>query len=289
MPEIVAQRVFNPLYIYLDTAFLAALCVLLFCKRKYMTLLFGLFGGVLYFLVDYGIFHLWLGTRSIEGGSLFWVLLWMSMSYGITNFVLIWTWISKDRHTREWTLFILLWWFVCPLMAGTFGQGLAPVKIQRTTNAYHGWMAVILFASYAALIGWNLFHERADRFPILWLFVLGILVQFGWEASLLLGGIRSAGIAALGDKLMVTAVNSLLETNLGMPLIYLIYLWATRARREDFSLRPECLTLLERMRENVAERVREPKAPAPTAREQSQSDGRGQSQSAAKSPVIRRP
>lgn len=114
MPEIVAQRVFDPLYIILDSVFLAALYALLFFKRRYLTLLFGLFGGLLYFAVDYGIFHLWLGTRSIEGGSLFWVLLWMSLSYGTTNFVLIWVWLSKDKSTREWTLLILLWWFVCP-------------------------------------------------------------------------------------------------------------------------------------------------------------------------------
>lgn len=123
MPEIVAQRMFQPIYILLDSVFLVALCAMLFFRRRYLTLLFGLFGGILYFVVDYGIFHLWLGTRSIEGGSLFWVLLWMSLSYGVTNFVLIWTWISKDENAREWTLFILLWWFVCPLLTDALGNG----------------------------------------------------------------------------------------------------------------------------------------------------------------------
>ena len=96
--EIVAQRVFNPLYIYLDIVFLVALCVLLAVKKKYLTLLWGIAGGVLYMVVDYGIFHLLTGSRSIEGGNLFWVLLWMSMSYGITNFVWIWLWFSKDKQ-----------------------------------------------------------------------------------------------------------------------------------------------------------------------------------------------
>lgn len=63
MPEIVAQRMFQPIYILLDSVFLVALCAMLFFRRRYLTLLFGLFGGILYFVVDYGIFHLWLGTR----------------------------------------------------------------------------------------------------------------------------------------------------------------------------------------------------------------------------------
>ena len=68
----------------------------------------------------------------------------MSLSYGITNFVLIWTWISKDENAREWTLFILLWWFVCPLLTDALGNG-DVIKIQRTTGAYHGWMPVQYF------------------------------------------------------------------------------------------------------------------------------------------------
>lgn len=34
----------------------------------------------------------------------------------------------------------------------------------------------------------------------IWL-AIGVLAQFGWEAGLLLGGIRSAGFASFGEKL----------------------------------------------------------------------------------------
>lgn len=60
--------------------------------------------------VDYGIFHLVCHSRGISDGySLFWVLLWMSMSYGFTNFAWIWLWLSKDKNLFEWSLLILLW------------------------------------------------------------------------------------------------------------------------------------------------------------------------------------
>lgn len=99
MTEIIARRQFAPLYIWLDIAFLCVFLVLLLMKKKYMTVLVGLVMGLVYMLVDYGIFHLVCHSRSIsEGHSLFWVLLWMSMSYGFTNFTWIWLWLGKDEH-----------------------------------------------------------------------------------------------------------------------------------------------------------------------------------------------
>lgn len=236
--EIIAQRVFNPLYIYLDIVFLVALLALLIVKKKYLTVIFGLFGGVLYMIVDYGIFHLALHTRSIEGGDLFAVLLWMSMSYGITNFVWIWLWMSRDKRKFEYVLLIVVWWICAPMLANTFGGNLPPIKIQRTTGSYHGYMALILFAGYAAAIVYNLFQkEKAKRFPIWWLLIIGVSVQFGWEFSLLIGGIRSAEIASAADKIMTLVVNSLLETNLGAVPIYCIYALITSRIDEDLKKR----------------------------------------------------
>lgn len=78
-------------------------------------------------------------------------------------------------------------------------------------------------------------------------------VQFGWEFSLLIGGIRSAGIESAADKLTVLLVNSLLETNLGMPLIYIIFLLITSVFTEDLKRRGGKVTLSERLKENLAE------------------------------------
>ena len=140
MAELIARRQFSPLYILLDIVFLVAYLGLLLWKKKYMTVLVGLVMGAVYLLVDYGIFHLVCHSRSItEGYSLFWVLLWMSMSYGFTNFTWIWLALSKDEHLLEWSLLILGWWFCCPLLTQTFAPGAAVIVIQRTTGAYHGY------------------------------------------------------------------------------------------------------------------------------------------------------
>lgn len=258
MGEIIAQRQFAPLYIWLDIGFLLVFAALLLWKRKYMTVLVGLVFGVVYLLVDYGIFHLVCHARTIsEGHSLFWVLLWMSMSYGFTNFAWIWLWLSKDRRLLEWSVLILCWWFCAPFIASTFAGDAAPIVISRTTGAYHGWMAAILFVGYLGLVVYNLAQRsRETRADIPWLLAIGVLVQFGWEAGLLLGGIRSAGLDGAGQKLMTLAVNSLLETNLGMPYMFAIYIaWSARFT-ERLARRPDPLGFTERVAEWNAERVR---------------------------------
>lgn len=256
MGELIARRQFTPMYIWLDLGFLIFFAVLLLYKKKYMTVTVGFLFGLVYMAVDYGIFHLICHSRTIVGGNLFWVLLWMSMSYGFTNFAWIWLWMSRDKHLFEWSLLILCWWFCCPMIAGVLSGGQTPIMIQRTTGAYHGYMALMLFVGYAILIVYNLTRTDKDsRIQIPWLLAIGILVQFGWEAGLLLGGIRSAGFATFSDKLLPLVVNSLLETNLGMPYIYLIFTAVTARYTEQFHKRSAPLSFGDRIRENNLEKA----------------------------------
>ena len=249
MLEIVAQRQFNTLYIYLDICFLLVFAFLLFKKKNYTTIIVGFLAGILYMIVDYGIFHLLTHSRSIEGGSLFWTLLWMSMSYGFTNFTWIWLWLKKDKDLKIWSFMILMWWFVCPLLAKTFGANFPVITIQRTTNSYHGYMALILLIGYLGVIGWNLFHKKEYQVPLMWILAIGILVQFGWECGLLIGGIRSALIVDWGAKLETMIINSLLETNLGMPYIYAIFIAYSTKYNEDLTKKNK-ITFLESIKEN---------------------------------------
>ena len=58
MSEIIARRQFDPLYIWLDIAFLIFFAILLLIKKRYMTIMVGAVFGIVYMIVDYGIFHL---------------------------------------------------------------------------------------------------------------------------------------------------------------------------------------------------------------------------------------
>lgn len=244
--EIIAARDFNLAYIILDSIFLLVFARLLLYKKRRLTLFWGLFGGILYFAVDYGIFHLLTNSRSITGGSMFWVLLWMSLSYGFTNFTWIWLALKRDEYLKEWSFLIFVWWIACPVLAQMFPS--AEIHIERTTGAYHGVMGAILFVSYLAAIIYNFTQsDKSTRINVMRLFVIGVLVQLGWEFSLLVGGIRSGGFS-VEQKLITLFVNSLVETNLGLPAIYLIYLAITSKLNED--LTPTTKTIKERLAEN---------------------------------------
>lgn len=258
--ELIARRQFVPAYIALDTVFLLVLAGLLLWKKRRMAALVGGIMGVVYFIVDYGVFHLICHSRSIEGGSLFWTLLWMSMSYGFTNFAWIWLALDKDEYLIEWSLLILCWWFCCPMLAQLIGFGQMPIVIQRTTGAYHGWMAAILFVGYLLAVVRNLGEsDRKCRIDLLRLLAIGIAVQFAWEAALLLGGIRSVGLD-FAEKLRPLIVNSLLETNLGMPYVYLIFVALTRRFTPALARREDVPSFRERIAENNGKRVRRPNA-----------------------------
>lgn len=254
MFEVIARRVFTLPYIFLDSSFIVLLMLLLIWKRRFLTLSVGIAMGLVYFLVDYRIFHLLLGTRHIEGAGMFETLLWMSLSYGFTNFTWIWLWMRKDEYLFEWSLLLTLWWFSCPLIASAFSQGEEQILIERTTGPYHYAMAIILFTGYLLLVIWNMKKEnKEERIDIPWLLAIGILVQFSWEAGLLVGGIRSQGFSLM-ESIRTLVTNSLLETNLGMPYAYFIFIAVTRNVNEDFRKRKNALSFIGRVKENNREK-----------------------------------
>ncbi len=222
--DIAVARTFSSLYIVLDIIWLLILAsIFLYLKRR-MAVLVGLLAGVLYFLVDYGVFYQLLGTRQVEGGDPFWILLWLSMSYGFTSFAWIWLLLDRDGHAIRWSLLPIVGWVTIGLLSQRFGAGFAEISISRGTGSYHGIMIVILCVGYLVVILRNL--RGRERGNILWMMAIGIGVQFAWEAALLISGIRPA----LWQPIVV---NSLIETNLGMPYIYYIHKYITRRWRRS--------------------------------------------------------
>ncbi|MGN0404290.1 MAG: hypothetical protein ACI4F1_03635, partial [Bariatricus sp.] len=82
-------------------------------------------------------------------------------------------------------------------------------------------------------------------------------VQFGWECGLLIGGIRSAGFATLEEKLIPLVVNSLLETNLGMPYIFAIFIAYSSRFTERLTRRKQPIAFTERIKEWNSQGVRD--------------------------------
>ncbi len=226
--EFNVARTFNTLYITLDLVWLVVYVLILWSLRRRLAVVVGLLAGLLYFLVDYGIFYLALGTRTVTGADTFWLLLWLSMGVGFTNFAWIWLLLDRDSHAVEWSLLTVGGWLTVALLSQGLGTGSPEVTIQRGTGSYHGAMALILLVGYAILIVRNVRagDRGGQKVKLLPLLAIGIGVQFSWEAVLLLSGIRPVG-------LMPLVVNSLIETNLGMPYVFLIHRAVSRRWRPD--------------------------------------------------------
>jgi len=226
--EITAARSFSALYIYLDIIWLIVYLVILLWRRKYLAVLAGIAGSIIYFIADYGIFYLVLKTRVVTGADPFWFLLWLSTSYGFTNLAWIWLLLDRDGKAVEWSLLTVTGWVAVAFLTINLGSGFPVISIYRGTTVYHGVMAMILAAGYIYLIVQNLKSEKEKRVNLLRLLAIGIGVQFSWEFVLLISGIRPVGFMPL-------VVNSLIETNLGMPYFYLIHRTVSRRFKEDLS------------------------------------------------------
>ena len=233
LENIIPSRNLNLAYIILDCLFLVAFLVLLIIKKRYATTIWSLLGGILYFIVDYGYFHLISNSRFISFNGMesetitALILLWMSLSYGITNFAFIWLCLKKDKYLKEWLTLIIMWWLIAPSLASFDTTN--TIITSRTTTKYHYIMAIMLIVGYLFLIIRNLLTK--NKVNILCLLAIGVGVQFGWEISLLINGIRPLNEASF----MTLIINSLLETNLGLPYMYLIYKLFSKYYNDDLT------------------------------------------------------
>jgi len=236
MNDIIPTRSFNLAYLIADSVFVLAFVLALILAKRKVTLLWSLFGGVLYWIVDFVYFYLISQSRTIyvdgvlaDAWTTCLVLIWMSLSYGITNFAFIWLCLSKDKRLPYWIGSIIAWWLLAPLFLNVPS---VTIKTMRTTSAYHYPMLVILLVGYALFIVWDQVKNKAkwNTLPLfLKLNVIGISVQLLWEAALFIGGIRPHN--ELSYQTLI--VDSLIETNLGMPYIFFIHLFVYRRFQED--------------------------------------------------------
>jgi len=250
--KIVPTRNFNMTYIIFDSLFLVFLLVLLIIKKKYLTLSWALFGGLLYLFVDFGLFYLASHTRtiSINGEVLdtaghFWVLLWLSLSYGIPNFIFIWMCLSKDKYLKIFTILILGWWLIIPTLA-KFGEMEIfnntvlnyQIMTMRETKNFHWIMALFLVIGYGSYIAYIVINDKDNLKEniknLIILNIIGMATQFMWEMPLLLNGIRPMNDTAIQTLL----INTVIETNSGMVYFYLFHKLITKkiGLQEDFKI-----------------------------------------------------
>lgn len=236
MDNIIPSRNLNIEFIIVDLIMMMGFIVILLIKKQKVTLIFALTGGVIYFIVDYFFFYLLSNSRKvfingIEANQLnyFLYLLWHELSSGISNFGFIFIALSCKKDWKTYLFYIILWWFV-PASFSMINPN-KNISCYRTTSSYHYLMTIILLVGYLGIICYNLFNKRNDKINILYLLIIGISVQFLWEFFYLLFNIRPYN----DSSIQTLIIDSLLETNLGMPYLYFICRFINNHLNEDLS------------------------------------------------------
>jgi len=217
-------RTFDMDFMYLDIAFCAVWMLVLFRRKHTIALWFGLFGALIVFLVDDVLWLRVQQTRFLEvpfNRDLF--LLYFSFTYGMIEFSYITAMFqARSMKTRAlWTLFLYGGWMATALISQHAGIDDRTIQTGRDMSDARVIQVALVAGGYLLLLllkyTWR--PMKSLTFPrMLYLFLIGILVHFAMEVTLLASGIRPAE-----NYVHVLLFNSLLEFNMGVPILYILW------------------------------------------------------------------
>jgi len=240
-------RTFDIDFMYLDLSFCAIWMLVLFRQKYTIPLCFGLLGAFITFLADDVLWFHIQHTRFLEvpiNHDLF--LVYFSFTYGMIEFSFVTVMFqAKSNKTRAlWTLFLYGGWLATALISQHVGIDDRTIQTGRDMSNARIIEVALVASGYLLLLvlkyTWRPMKSLA--FPrMLYLFLIGILVHFGMEITLLASGIRPAD-----NYVDVLLFNSLLEFNMGVPFLYILWTAIKSAKVNDTSQKePPHLTSLD--------------------------------------------
>ncbi len=219
----IVTRTFGMDFIYLDLIFLSFWIGFLIYKRYWKSIIWGLVGWLVYLLTDFYIWYIVMESRTYSGPinpTLF--FLWFCFSPGFAQFSYVALMLEK-RKWRDiwlWTLmFYIGWTFV------SVGSQLIPwddriIEVARNMNEARQRLTFGLMTLGNLIIAFILYAFKKIRLQdILYLFIVGTLVEFCLEFTLTVSGIRLEQ-ETWSFQLMI--INTLIEFNMGIVLMYLV-------------------------------------------------------------------
>jgi hypothetical protein len=227
-------RTFGAEFIILDIIFCILWMAFLIRKKYFLQWLIGLFGAIVVFLFDYVFWYTIKGTREIYslpdffmnlgefwGHMLF--LIYFSFTYGMIEFSYVAVMFSANnwRKRMYWTMFLYIGWFFIAFFPKVLPLDDTTVQITRFMEGGRwlqigmalGGLALIILFKYT----WKPFKSVTWK-QIGYMILIGVVVHFGMEISLLAAGIRPAT-----DLVTVLVFNSLIEFNSGTPFLFIIW------------------------------------------------------------------
>jgi hypothetical protein len=218
-------------FIYLDIAFCAVWILVLLRQKQRIPLCLGFLGALITFLADD---VLWLHiqhTRTLDlpfNRDLF--LVYFSFTYGMIEFsyVTVMFQAKSMKAKAMWTLLLYGGWMATALISQHVGIDDRTIQTARDMSHARIIQVGMVAGGYLLLLllkyAWQPM-KSLTFIRMIYLFCIGVLVHFGMEITLLASGIRPAG-----DYVHVLLFNSLLEFNMGIPILYILWT-AIRSRK----------------------------------------------------------
>ncbi|MEK6833772.1 MAG: hypothetical protein AABX17_03575 [Nanoarchaeota archaeon] len=206
-------RTFGADYILFDIIFLIIFLFLLIKFNKKISIFAFFIGGLgINLLVDWGI---WLhtGIREIAlplNWDVFLFFLWFSLSYGV-EYAYIFIMFQKKSDKLGWTALVFGGWLAIAFLSQFISINDSSIMTLRHMSSLRFIEIGILIIGYGLL-----FLLKYDWKKISYLFLIGFLIHFMMEFSLLISGIRPG-------SLLILIENSLIEFNMGIPFFYMFY------------------------------------------------------------------
>ena len=212
-------------FIYFDLIFISIWLFFLIKKKYWVPIIWGLLGWVAYIIADYVIWYLLTHTRHYSGPlTPFIFFLWFCFSPGFVQFSYVIVMFEK-RNRNElifWTVLFYLGWTLVALGSQLIPLDDTVIIVYRDMNVFNQRIIELLLVLINVIVAIFLYLKKKLRLEdIVYLFVVGTLVEFALEFTLSVSGIRQAQGSW---SLLLLVINSLIEFNLGIVLMYL--LWA---------------------------------------------------------------
>jgi len=231
MVDSIVTRTLGVDFIYFDLIFLSIWIYFLIKKKYWIPILWGMLGWIAYLIADYYIWYTIMESRTYEGpinNHIF--FLWFCFSAGFVQFSYVALMFEK-RNWKElwlWTLLFYLGWILVGVSSQLIPLDDRIIRISRNMNAdRQRWTFTLMTLGNIVLAAILYIFKKLRIEDVIYLFIVGILVEFCLELSLSVSGIRlEQGTWSL--ELMI--VNTLIEFNMGIVLMYLLWVIAKTKR-----------------------------------------------------------